>query len=215
MQLKEYRKDIPEEKVKIVREIIKEIENIPDAIIGSEYIKQTGEYLGIDENLLRATAKYKPSGEKQVVQNSFLTAEKRLLQIIFTDSQIASSLFKEISPADLQGIKSEPIFTTFQDYFQNGKAPDFFQFKEKINPALFSFLSEVLLEECSTPTIEEARDCLSSLRQISLTNQLTRLKSQIPSLIKRNELNKISSIQKKIMDINRHLYELSQKEYRS
>ncbi|GAH05739.1 unnamed protein product, partial [marine sediment metagenome] len=48
MQLKEYRKDIPEEKVKIVREIIKEIENIPDAIIGSEYIKQTGElrYLG-------------------------------------------------------------------------------------------------------------------------------------------------------------------------
>ncbi|GAG53041.1 unnamed protein product, partial [marine sediment metagenome] len=197
MQLKEYRKDIPEEKVKIVREIIKEIENIPDAILGSEYIKQIGEYLGIDENLLRATAKYKPSEEKQVVQNSFLTAEKRLLQIIFTDSQIASSLFKEISPADLQGIKSEPIFTTFQDYFQNGKTPDFFKFKKKIEPALLSFLSEVLLEESNPPTIEEARDCLSSLRQISLTNQLTRLKSQIPSLVKRKELDKIPSIQKK------------------
>jgi len=215
MQLKGYRKDIPEEKVKIVREIIKEIENIPDAIISSEYIKQTGEYLGIDENLLRATVQYKPSGEKQVVQNSFLPAEKRLLQIIFTDSQIASSLFKEISPTDLQGIKSEPIFSTFQDYFQNGNAPDFFQFKEKIDPALFSFLSEVLLEESNPPTIEEARDCLSSLRQISLTNQLTRLKSQIPSLIKRKELDKIPSIQKKIMDINRHLYKLSQREYGS
>jgi len=213
MQLKENRKDIPEEKARIAREIVKEIDNIPDAIIRSEYIKQTGEYLGIDENLLRATTEYKPSGEKRVVQNSFLTAEKRLLQIIFTDSQIASSLFKEISPPDIQGIKSEPIFTAFQDYFQNGKAPDFFQFKEKIDPALFSFLSEVLLEESNPPSIEEARDCLSSLRQISLTNQLTKLKSQIPSLIKRNELDKIPLIQKKIMDINRHLYELSQREY--
>ncbi len=213
MQLKETRKDIPEEKARIAREIVKEIDNIPDAIIRSEYIKQTGEYLGIDENLLRATTEYKPSGEKRVVQNSFLTAEKRLLQIIFTDSQIASSLFKEISPPDIQGIKSEPIFTAFQDYFQNGKAPDFFQFKEKIDPALFSFLSEVLLEESNPPSFEEARDCLNSLRQISLTNQLTKLKSQIPSLIKRNELDKIPLILKKIMDINRHLYELSQREY--
>ena len=56
---------------------------------------------------------------------------------------------------------------------------------------------------------------LSSLKQISLTNELTRLKSQIPSLIKRKELGKIPSIQKKIMDINRHLYELSQREYGS
>ena len=201
----------PEEKARVAREVFNEIKKIPDAIARSEYLKQICEYLDIDEMEFRKTIKQKTGTQKRTTPIIFFEAERRLLQIIFHDDRLAAEVFKAIHSDDYQGLTSEPIFTLFAGYFKKGKNPDFHEFKEKIEGPLFSSLSEALLESAPSPSLEEMQDCLSTLRQYSLTQQLKRLKSQIVSLKQKGEPAKLAPLLNKIMDINKNLYELSQK----
>jgi DNA primase len=201
----------PEEKARIARIIFNEIKKIPDSILQSEYLKRMSELLAVEEQDLRAIAtrqKYVTKGSKSI---HFLHAEKRLLQIIFQDGQIATSLFKDITEQDYEDLKSKPIFVLLTAFFKEGKKPSFAQMREKIDSQLFSALSEILLEKTPPATLEEAMDCLSSIRQFALSQVLRNLKSEISSLKKKGEQDKIPPILSKIMDINKHLYELSQR----
>ena len=201
----------PEEKVRIARSVFNEIKKIPDSILQSEYLKRMSELLSVEEQDLRAIVASKKDIPKGSRGLHFLHAEKRLLQIIFQDGQIAAFLFKEIREEDFEGLESKPIFAMLTAYFKQGKEPNFPQIKEKIDSSLFSALSEVLLEKIPSATLEEAMDCLYSLRQFALSQELKNLKSKILSLKNKGEQDKIPPILNKIMDINKHLYELSQR----
>jgi len=201
----------PEEKARVARDVFHEIRKIPDAIVRSEYLKQISEYLDIDEKEFRKTIKQKTGTQKRTAPITFLEAERRLLQIIFHDDRLAAEVFKTIHSDDYHGLTSEPIFTLFAGYFKKGKNPDFHEFKEKIEAPLFSSLSQALLESTPSPSLDEMQDCLSTLRQYSLSKQLKRLKSQIVDMKQKGEPAKIAPLLNKIMDINRNLYELSQK----
>ena len=199
----------PEEKARVAREVFNEIKKIPDAIVRSEYLKTISERLNIDEREFRRTIKQKNETQKRTVPLTFLEAERRLLQIIFHDDRLAAEVFKAIQADDYQGLTSEPIFTLFSGYFKKGKNPDFHEFKQQIDAPLFSSLSQALLESTPSPSLEEMQECLSSLRQYSLSLQLKRLKSQIINMKQKGEEKKITPLLNKIMDINKNLYELS------
>ncbi len=199
----------PEEKARVAREVFNEIKKIPDAIVRSEYLKTISEHLDIDEKEFRKTIRQKSDTQRRATPITFLEAERRLLQIIFHDDRLAAEVFKAIQADDYQGLSSEPIFTLFSGYFKKGKNPDFHEFKQQIEASLFSSLSQALLESAPGPSLEEMQDCLSSLRQYSLSQQLRRLKSQIVNMKKNGEQEKIATLLNKIMDINKNLYELS------
>jgi len=212
-QLQELRKDIPEEKAKIVKNIINEIEKIPNTIVRSEYLKQTSEYLSIDEGVLRSMIQQKSTDKKGEEKVGFLNAEKRLLQILMEDKLIAPHIFAEIKEEYLQGLKSEPIFTALFECFKNDKEPSFHELEQKIDPSLISSLSKALLEKEQTPTIEEARECLNTLRQLSLENLAKKLKTQITRIEKNGETDKLSPLIKQLQDIKKQLSILSQRNY--
>jgi DNA primase len=199
----------PEEKARIAREVFNEIRKIPDAIVRSEYLRKISEQLDIDEKELRKNIKQKIEPQKRSTPLSFLEAERRLLQIIFHDDRMAAEVFKAIRADDYQNLISAPIFTLFAGYFKQGKTPDFHEFKQKIEAPLFSTLSQALLESAPSPNVEEMQDCLSTLRQYSLSQQLKRLKSQIAQMKQQGEQEKITPLLNKIMDIHKNLYELN------
>ena len=203
----------PEEKARTAREVIQEIAKIPDAIIRSEYLKQTGEILDIEEKTLRSMTSRGRISRGESRARAFLPAEERLLQIIFSDSGIAGTVFKEMSPNDYAGLKSEAVFRALSDFFRARKAPDLNVIKNNLDAATFGALISILQADSPSGKLQEARECLLTLREYALSSRLKILKSKIQDLRNKGEQQKIPAVLNEIMDIHRHLYELSQRSY--
>jgi len=215
--LKEVNLDIPEQKVRAVRNIWDEIKKNPNEIIIDEYIKKLSHRLKIDEGTLRSIIKLKPAeiNEKEKEKIRFLPAEKRLLQILIEDKRIAPDVYAEMKGEYLQGLKSEPIFNALSESHKKGTSSSLPELKQKIDRSLFSLLSEALMEKEQVPTLEEAIECLNTLRQYSLENQAKKLKEEITSLERKGETGKLSPLIKQLQEVKNQLSTLSQRNYQN
>ena len=207
--------NIPEEKAVVVKNVVKDIEKIPDPVVRSEYLKQASEYLSVDEEVMRRVAQQKSSEEKRETKGPFLLAEKRLLQILMEDKLLAPHIFSEMKKEYLQGLKSEPIFNALSENYKEGAPSSLHELKQKIEPSLLSSLSEVLMEKEQAPTLEEAFECITTLKQYSLENQAKELKEQISTMEKKGETEKLSPFIKQLQEIKNQLSTLSQRNYRN
>jgi DNA primase len=202
----------PEEKTRIVRLLINDIQKIPDSILISEYIKKISEDLDLDEFQVRTAISGRTETPSQRKSVSFLNAEKRLLQIIFHDSETAARLLLKMTEKDFIGLASEPVIRAFLDFLKHNKKPSIPELKSKMNPQVFSALSEILMEPCDPPVQGEAEDCLECMRDVILEKQLGEKKNQLRQLKKNDK--QIASILKEIMNIQSHRYQVSQRFYR-
>jgi len=213
--LLEKNEETPEEKARVAKNIISEIQKIPDPVVRSEYVKQTSEHLSIEESVLRSMLQKKPAEKEKEAQPNFLNAEKRLLQILLEDKEIAPYIFSEIKKEYFQGLKGEPIFAALAESFKKGKSSNLHELKGKINPSLLSSLSETLLEREQEATVEEAFECLNALRQLSLENQAKKLKSEIARLERNGDKERILPLIKQIQEMKEELSILSQRNYQN
>jgi len=212
-ELQERRTEVPEEKARIARNIVNEIEKMPDPVVRSEYLKQTSEYLSIDEGVLRLMPKSKSTEKKDEEKDIFLPAEKILLQMLFEDSLVASEVLKKIEDKDFKGLKSEPIFKTLSEYVENGKTPKLHEFREKIDRFLFSSLSKILQEKGEPPSMEKAHDCLDTLKMLALENRWKELNIQIARLERKGEKEKLPTLLSQRFEITKQLSVLLQRNY--
>ena len=143
----------------------------------------------------------------------FLNAEKRLLHLLFDDSAIGPAVFNVMTKDDYKGLKSEPIFRTLSDFFNNGKEPNFEHLREKVDRELFSSLSKILQEKEQAPSLDEALECVRALRQYALENKYLGLKHKITSLEKAQETKKMLSLMKELQDVKMQLSRLPNQEF--
>jgi len=202
----------PEVKSQAAKSVVEQIGRIPDPVIRGEYFKKAGEYLGIEEKILRTMIQIKASAKEGEARPLFLNAEKRLLQMLFEDSRIAPAVFKALGDEDFKDLRSEPIFKILSDFFNKGKEPDFQILREKIGRDLFSALSHILQEKEQTPSIAEALSCALSLHQFSLENQSKTLKLEIQRLEKAKETKKVLAAMKSLQEVKMELSKLSAQE---
>jgi DNA primase len=202
----------PEQKNKVARYIVSEIVKIPDTIIQSEYLKQTSGELSIDEGVLRSLVKSKAEKKEEELKMDFLNAEKRLLQILFDDSTIGPAVFKAMTAEDYIGLRSESIFRILADFFTNGKEPNIQHMRDKVHRDLFSSLSKILQEKEQEPSLNEAMECVRSLRQYALENKYKGLKHKITTLEKAQENKKVLSVMKELQDVKMQLSRLPNQE---
>ncbi|MBE0460650.1 MAG: DNA primase [Candidatus Aminicenantes bacterium] len=212
-KLKEGRMDVPEEKAKVIQSIASEIEKIPDPVVRNEYLKQASEYLSIDETFMRSIIQKKSSQKPYSEKEYFLPAEKRLLQIIFEDSLIATGIVEDINDDDYKGLKSEPVFQAFKEFFKLKKPPNFNEFRKKIDPTLFSCLSKILMEKGSPPSLKEARYCIAALREFSFEKQSKALKAQITTMEKNGKIDQLPNLMKQLQELKRQQSILSQRDF--
>lgn len=198
---KEIKPNIPEEKAKLVRKVIEEIGKIPDALIRSEYLKQACEMLSIEETLMRSLLLKKPAANKSAGKKYFLPAEKRLIQIIFQNGPLAEYILQNIEPQDYQHLRSEPVFSLLKKAFSQKKAPLIHEIRQKITPDLFSDLAEILLEKFPALSLEEVKDCLNALKEVSLERTTRELKIQISQLERMGKNDELAELVKKLQEI--------------
>jgi len=197
-----------EEKVRVATEIIKITLINPNTVIGSEYLKQLCERLALDEAIVRSNLRVKIIEKKSEEKEFFMPAEKRLLQILIENKPIAPYVFAEWKEEDFRGLKSELLFRIIYDCFKKEKDLRFHELSEEIGPSLSSQLSQALLEKAKQPTIEEALDCLFTLRKISLQNRLKELQMEIVRLERKGEKEKIVPLLSEKQDITKQILSL-------
>jgi len=212
-QLQDKKRVTPEEKAQIAKNIVAEVVKIPDPVVRSEYLKQTGEQLSIDESVLRSMVRQKSTGEKEEEIGIFLNAEKRLLQILLEDKEIAPYIFAEIKQEYFQGLKGEPIFSALSESFKKGESSSLHQLKQEVDPTLVSSLSKALLEREQSATVEEAFECLNTLKQLSLENQAKKLNAELARRERNGEKDKILPLIQQIQDTKKQLSTLSKRNY--
>lgn len=213
--LQEGRMDIPEEKAIIVRNVVKEIDKIPDSVVRSEYLKQASEFLRVEEEIMRNITQPKSSEKKSDEKGHFLPAEKILLQILMENKTIAPLVYPEMREEDFQGLNGGPIFKVLIECFNGGKDPSIHELKPKIEPLLFSSLSKSLMEKEGEPTLEEALECLHALREFSLQNQAEKIKAEITQLERKGASEKLPSLIRQLQDIKKQHSSLSKRSYKN
>ncbi len=207
----------PEGKAKVAREVLNEINKVSDAIVRSEYIKCTSEYLAIDEQEFRKTVTDKKNArtpQSAAAKSGFLAAEKRLLQIIFEDSEVAAYVFEELKQDDYSTLRSEPILKLINESRKKNKIPNLYEFKSGIDETLFNAFTQVLQENTERePTLAEAADLIDTLRKIYWQDQRIQIQKQISQHEQSGAKNELSQLQKEYMDLTQKLVQLSQKTY--
>jgi DNA primase len=194
MTLRTGRMTVPEEKARMVKSVLAELEKIPDAIVRSEYLRQTSEYLSMDEAVLRRLSE-KPSPQTAKEESGFfLYAEKRLLQILLEDSAVARQVCPEMKPEDFRSLKSEPAFRFILERYTRDKKVSFPELARAVDPQLARLLSLAMLEQLGRGTEREALDCLNSLRRALLENRLKALRRETDRCQKNGEKEKAAAL---------------------
>ena len=198
-----------EDKISVAKRIIDIILINPDTISGSEYLRQLCEYLDLDEQIVRSSIKG-PTRKTAPLKTEvfFLPAEKRLLQILLEDKELASGLLAEVQEEDFRGLRGEPALTFILDCTRKGKRVLLSELSGTVGAELSRSISELLQERRGRGSGEEAMDCLQTLRRTALETRIRALQKEIVRCERNGEREKLAALlsqkqalTKKIMSI--------------
>lgn len=200
--------NVPEEKSRVAHLVVQEVMRIPDTIVRNEYLKKTAEYFRINESTLRQmlgeskNLTLEASREEKVI---FLPAEKRLLQLLFNQQEIARPVLSEMDPDCFRGLASEPIIRYIMDSFRGGQSWSLSPLQEKVEARLLGQLCRILQEDIPDGSIGEALDCLNTLKKTSLQKKLREIQKEIVMTEKKGDREKLMSLLYQKHEITRQI----------
>jgi DNA primase len=202
------RLDVPEVKTKVLRSVMDIVDAVPDAIVRSEYLRLTAEHLGVEETLLRSLSREKPDETAAPPPDTFLPAEKRLLQILMEGVDLRPGVFAEMNEEDVAGLKSGPIFAIMLGLFEKNQDFNLSEMQKNIGPELSREFSQTLLEKGEIPSLEEALDCLCALRIAYKESEIRRVQAEIAREEKSGERTKLDALMNRKMELTRQVMDL-------
>jgi len=200
---------IPEEKGRVARAVVREIEKVPDPVARSEYLRRASAKLGVSEELLRNIVESKAPGKGPEEPGPLCPAEKRLFQILMADPSLAPHIFSECGEEIFQGLKSEPVFQYIMGCFRQDESWSFPGMQGKVPPALLSQLTRALFEKSAAGSVEDAQECLKSLRKVHLQNRLKDIQLKIARSEKKGEKEELLALLYQKQDVTKQILSLS------
>lgn len=200
---------IPEEKGKVVRAVVREIEKVPDPVARSEYLRRASSKLGVGEELLRGIVENRAPDKGLEEAGLFCPAEKRLFQILMEAPAVAPYVFAECGDEIFEGLKSEPVFRYILDCFRQDRDWSFPGLQGKVPPALLSQLAQALFEKSSGGSVEEAQECLKSLRKVHLVNRLKDIQGKIARSEKKGEKEELLALLYQKQDVTKQILSMT------
>ncbi|OGD20209.1 MAG: DNA primase [Candidatus Aminicenantes bacterium RBG_13_59_9] len=195
MNLRTGKMSVPEEKSRIVKSIVAELDKIPDSIVRSEYLRQTGEYLGVDESFLRQIVEKRPAaGPAREEKAGLFPAEKRLLEILLQNPEVAGQILLQTEENEFSGLASEAALRFMRDCVRARKKNVQAELSKAIPPQLSRWISEAMLERLGQGTMEEAMENLTSLRRTQLESLSRALQKEIDRCQRNGEKEKLAAL---------------------
>jgi DNA primase len=205
------RMKIPEEKGRVARAVVREIEKVPDALARSEYLKQASHWLAVDEGALRGIIERREADKETEGPGLICPAEKRLFQILMEDRSVAPYVFAETAEEIFQGLGGEPVFRYILECFRNDRDWNFHELKDRVAPTLLAQFSAALFERApgEAATVEDAQECLKAIRKLYLQNRLKDIQQRIARSEKRGEKEEVLALLYQKQDITKQILSLS------
>jgi DNA primase len=194
MALRTGRMNVPEEKSRIIKSIVAELDKIPDSIVRSEYLRQTGEYLGVDESFLRQIIEKRLAGQPKEEKAGLFPAEKRLLEILLQNPQVAGQILIQTEEKEFSGLASEAALAFMRDCVRGRRKIVLAELSKAVSPQLSRWISEAMLERLGKGTIEEAMENLTSLRKTQLESLSHSLQREIARCQRNGEKEKLAAL---------------------
>ena len=192
-----------------VRAVLNEIMKVPDPTAQSEYLHRASAKLGVTEEFLRKIVENKAPAKGPEEPGLFCPAEKRLFQILMGDPSLAPYVFAECGEEIFNGLQSEPIFQYILECFKNNLSWSFPGLQGKVTPALMSQLEWAVFEKSSGGSVEEAQECLRSLRKVHLQNRLKDIQQKIARSEKKGEKEELLALLYQKQDVTKQILALA------
>ncbi|HDT14117.1 MAG TPA: DNA primase [Candidatus Aminicenantes bacterium] len=202
------RMDIPEEKGKVARAVVREIEKAPDPVARNEYLRRASSKLGVPEDLLRNIVGVRAPDKGPEEAGLFCPAEKRLFQILMTDPSLAPDVFADCGEEIFLGLRTEPAFRYILGCFKRDADWSFPGLQGKVTPALLAQLTRALFEKTSGGSVEEAQECLRSLRKVQLQNRLKDIQAKIARSERNGEKEELLALLYQKQDVTKQILSL-------
>jgi DNA primase len=202
------RMSVPEEKGKVARAVVREIEKVPDPVARSEYIRRASARLGVSEELFRSIVVAKAPTKEAEEAGLFCPAERRLFQILMGEPALAPDIFAECGEEIFEGLPSEPVFRHILERFKNDEDWSFAGLQGKVPPALLSSVARALFEKSSGGSVEEAQECLRSLRRVHLQNRLKDIQLRIARSEKSGQTEELLALLYQKQDVTKQILSL-------
>jgi len=205
------RLDVPEVKTRVLRAVMEMVDAVPDTIVRSEFLRQTAEYLGVDETVLRSLSRGgNTAGTSVAKPETFFPAEKRLLQILMEDKALRPYIFAEMAEKDVAGLKSEPIFKIIFGFFQKNQDFVMSEIQKGAGPELSRELSQALQDRGEPPCLEEAMECLCALRIAGKESEIRRIQADIAREEKSGKEPALAVLMNRKQELTRQVIALKQ-----
>jgi DNA primase len=176
-----------EGKLRAVNFLLPYVQKIPNRILRSEWATRIAQQLRLDEPVLRA-ALSKAAGERrsevktkpELVGRAAKPVERRLIRMLADGEGFRRELAQQLQQGQLyHGLETEKIFGALIVASLSGQPLQATEIAAALEDRERRLLYEILFEETSEPTWEEAQSCLEALRHRQAEKQLADVQRSI------------------------------------
>ena len=144
--------DLPEEKSRVIRAVVREIEKVPDALARGEYLRQAGERLGVDEDDAPEHRRAREPREGPQGRHHPSPRPKRGSSRSSSRTRRSPRISSRRSGTGISGgFESEPVFGFIRNCFRNGVDWNFADLKDAVDARVLDSLSQALQETARQP----------------------------------------------------------------
>jgi DNA primase len=178
-----------EGKLRAVNFLLPYVQKIPNRILRSEWATRIAQQLRLDEPVLRA-ALSKAANERrsevktkpELVPSSAKPVERRLIRMLAEAQGFRQELAQQLQQGQLHhGLETEKIFAALIAASHSNEPLQPTQIAATLEDRDRRILYEILFEEASEPTWDEAMSCLDTLRHRQAEKELADVQRSIES----------------------------------
>jgi DNA primase len=196
-----------EGKLRAVNYLLPYVQKIPNRLLRSEWATRIAQQLRLDEPVLRAAlskaATERRSGVKvapELVGKAAKPVERRLIRMLAEADDFRHELADRLQNARLyEGLETEKVFGALIAANVAGKAIDATEIGASLEERDRRMLFEILFEESSELTWEEAESCIQSLQNRQAERILAEVQRSIESNPPAVELRRLLEKKQELM----------------
>ncbi len=212
--------DDPKKKVQVMNTVLPYLARLPSAVERSEYVFKFARKLGIEDQQLLAETKKAARQKKARLDEaplmpgqSLKSAEKKLLQMMLSNTELQHEIIPICSGQDFEGLVSEKIFSILLESFNNDETVTYDSLHRRLaGESEQALLAQLQMEEIPEDASKDtAESFLNALRTMRLASYKRKIQTQIAEAAEQNDNELLNQLMEQSVMVDRELVSLSRK----
>jgi DNA primase len=210
----------PKNKVQVMNTVLPYLAKLPSAVERSDYVFRFARKLGIeDQQLLAETKRAAQQKRGRLAEEPVFSvtvmklAEKRLLQLLLSNTELQDQILPICSRQDFEGLSTGKIFSILLDDFENNERSTYGNLHRRlVGETEQALLAQLEIEEVpEIPTPSMAESYFNALRTMRLAAYKQQIMLKIAEAAELNDKETLNRLLEQHVLVDRELVSLSRK----